>query len=85
MLVWNKKDSVLQAAKTKGLFFQYGDEIPEDEIAPGRKERLLAAGWLIVKKAKAPKEEAPKSAYRAKPLPLPEKQESKPKKKKGRR
>lgn len=83
MLIWNVKDSCLQGYKTKEKYFSFGDEVPEDEINPGRKERLLEIGWLKEKKSKAPaiKKEAPKpAAITSRPLPLPKK-ESKPKKK----
>lgn len=91
MLIWNRKDFVKKAVKTTGLFFKFGDEVPEDELAEGVKEGLIAKGYLIEKKAKvkAPKEAPkPKPVYKPKPMPLPEKTKSKPKPKptkKGRR
>jgi hypothetical protein len=86
-LIWNKKNFVLKAAKTPGLFFKFGDEVPEDELGEGMKEIRLKNGSLIEKKAKAPKPDPePMPVLKAPPPPLPEKTESKPKpKKKGRK
>lgn len=95
MLVWNRKDFVKKAAKTPNLYFKYGDEVPEDELAEGTKDILLSRGHLIEKKAKAPVLGAPKplplpTPAQPTPAPPPKKTESKPKpkskpKKKGRK
>jgi len=69
MLIWNVKDSVLKAVKTDNLFFSFGDEVPEEELAPGRKESFLAAGCL--KEGEAPAKKAPEAPLLPPPGPKP--------------
>jgi hypothetical protein len=70
MLIWNVKDSVLKAAKTENLYFSLGDEVPEEELAPGRKESFLAAGCL--KEGEAQAKKAPEKPLLPPPGPKPE-------------
>lgn len=93
MLIWNVKGSTLKALKTPDLYFKFGEEVPADEVDPGRAERMLKAGWLKEGEVKKEKKAEPlfpppgaKPEPKAEPKPLEDEPKAGPKpKKKGRR